>query len=436
MTLILLAPRRLALLGAAIAVVTGALLLLMRTPEPMQAPGEASAVSIARGGSTEDRIAALQRAVREAPRDVPTATSLAQAYLQRARETGDPSWYGRADGLVAKMRRLVPADATVLATAGTLALARHDFRGALRDGLAARRAAPDSTVHGAVLADAYIELGRYEDAARTLQRMVDVKPTLAAYARVSYLRELLGDLPGAVEAMRLAVAAGSGAAENVAYVGTLLGDLELRRGRRVAAERAYREALAVFPGHAPAEAGLARVDAAAGRLQPAIERLQGVVARLPLPEYVVVLGETQLGAGQATEGRRTLALVAAQERLQRSAGVNTDVDLALFEAEHGDARRAVMLARTGWDAAPSVRSADALAAALTAAGRGEEALRWARRALATGWREPAVLEHAARAAHLAGEDRLARRWVRAALQGADALSPWRAARARALERAL
>jgi tetratricopeptide (TPR) repeat protein len=436
MTLTFPAPRRLAVLAAALALVTGALLLLLRTPEPARAPSDASPVTVAPGASTEARIATLQRAVREAPRDVGSATALAQAYLQRVRETGDPSFYARADGVLARARRLAPADPAVLTTAGTLALARHDFRGALRDGEAARRAAAESTLPGAVLTDAYVELGRYDDAARTLQRMVDVKPTLAAYARVSYLRELLGDLPGAVEAMRLAVAAGSGAAENVAYVQTLLGDLELRRGRPGAAERSYREALAVFPSHLPAQAGLARVDAAAGRLRPAIARLQRVVERLPLPEYVVALGETQLAAGRTAEARETLALVGAQERLLQAAGVNTDVDLALFEAEHGDARRAVTLARAGWAAAPSVRSADAMAAALTAAGRGEEALRWARRALATGWREPAVLEHAARAAHAAGEDRLARRWITAALDGADALSPWRAARARALEQQL
>ena len=80
------------------------------------------------------------------------------------------------------------------------------------------------------VADAEIELGRYADAARDIQRLVDTKPGLAAYARASYYRELSGDLRGAIEAMRLAVAAG-GARENRAYVQVLLGDLELQRGR-------------------------------------------------------------------------------------------------------------------------------------------------------------------------------------------------------------
>ena len=82
-----------------------------------------------------------------------------------------------------------------------------------------------------VLVDALVELGRYRAAGRALQAMVDRKPDLASYARVSYFRELHGDLDGAVGAMRLAASAGGDAPENVAYVQTLLGGLELQRGR-------------------------------------------------------------------------------------------------------------------------------------------------------------------------------------------------------------
>src|SRR5829696_960305 len=112
---------------------------------------------------------------------------------------------------------------------GTLALARHDFRAALRDGRAARALAPASFAPFAVLVDAQVELGRYDAAQRTLQRMVDFKPGLASYARVSYFRELHGDLDGASEAMRLAASAAPAAGENRSYIQTLLGNLEYQR---------------------------------------------------------------------------------------------------------------------------------------------------------------------------------------------------------------
>ena len=56
-------------------------------------------------------------------------------------------------------------------------------------------------------------------------------------------------------------------------------------------------------------------------------------------------------------------------RLLRVNGVNADVDLALFEANHGNVSQALKLGRRAWAAAPSVRSADAYSWALYKAGR-------------------------------------------------------------------
>ena len=79
--------------------------------------------------------------------------------------------------------------------------------------------------------------------------MVDRKPNLAGYARVSYLRELHGDLDGAVERDAPRGRRRRPRAENSAYVCALLGELERRRGRPAAARRAFRRALAAVPGH-------------------------------------------------------------------------------------------------------------------------------------------------------------------------------------------
>ena len=104
--------------------------------------------------------------------------------------------------------------------------------------------------------------------------------------------------------------------------------------------------------------------------------MERLVERLPLPEYVIALGEAELAAGKPAQ--RTFALVSAQRRLLDAAGVDTDVELAVFEADHGDPDTAVELARGGYQAAPSARAADALGWALTRAGKPEEGLRYAR----------------------------------------------------------
>ena len=369
--------------------------------------------------STDDRISELQRAVRAQPLHADASAALGLAYLQRVRETGDAGSYGRAHAVLRDALRRAPANLGALTGMGQLALARHDFRAALALGERARAAHPGRLAPYPIVIDANVELGRYTVAERELQRFVDLKPSLPSYARVAYLRELRGDLAGAAAALRRAISAGGGAPENVVYVQTLLGDLEFQRGRLGAAATAYRSAFAGVPGYAAADAGLARVDAARGRLGPAIARLRDVVARLPLAQYVVALGEAELAAGRPRAARRDLALVAAEQRLQRAAGVDVDVELAIFEADHGSARRAVALARRGWSRAPSVRSADALGWALTRTGRPREGYAWGRRALRLGSRDALFLYHAGMSARAAGR----RGAARSLLRGALALNP-------------
>jgi tetratricopeptide (TPR) repeat protein len=390
--------------------VLAVLALANREPEadPLAGLGGAETARDGIAADTAERTNSLQGAIRDDPESPSAYALLGDAYLQRARETADPAYYGRAEQAFGAALGLDPGEPTATIGQGTLALARHDFTEALALGQAAHRLEPDLARPYTVIADAQIELGRYDAAARTLDRLVSLKPTLAAYTRVSYFRELNGDLDGAVEAMRLAASAGGGSVEASAYVEGLLGKLEVDRGRYGAARQAFGRALALDPGYAPALAGLARLDAAEGRLDAAIRGLREVVARLPLPEYAIALGEAELAAGRAAAAERDLALANVQARLLARDGVNTDAELAVYEADHGSAARAVELGRRAWSAAPSVRSADALAWALRADGRTEAAARFSKRAMSLGSRDPYFLYHAGIIARDAGQDERAR----------------------------
>jgi tetratricopeptide (TPR) repeat protein len=437
MTLVI---RKLPSLAAAALVFGVALLvftLVNRDPGSLsRTPGSSAAPDAPSVASTQARIRGLELALAEGEGDPRTYALLGGALMQRLRETGDAGLYSRAETAFHEALEREPQSLEAAVGLGTLALARHDFRAALRHGQRARRINPASFAPFAVLVDARIELGRYDSAQRTLQRMVDFKPGLAAYARVSYFRELHGDIDGAVKAMRLAASAAPGPGENRSYIQTLLGNLEFARGRPEAAEGYYRMALAGFPGYAPADAGLAQVDAAEGRLGSAITRLRGVVERLPLPEYVIALGETELAAGRRADASRDFELVRAEQRLLGASGVNTDAELAVFEADHGDVDRALRLGRQGYAAAPSVRSADALGWALTRAGRPTEGLAYARRALRLGSRDPLFLYHAGMAARAAGERGAARDHLARALAANPRFSPLHASRARRALRGL
>jgi tetratricopeptide (TPR) repeat protein len=380
--------------------------------------------------STDQRIAALEQAARLRPEDPQPLIRLASTLLGLVRQGGDTRNYERADAALEKAIKRDPSSAAAYTERGILRLGRHDFRGALSDGERARALAPGVIKPLGVLVDAHIELGRYQEAERVLQRMVDLKPNLDSYARVAYSRELRGDLDGASEALALATSAGGEGPENVAFVQSLLGNLELAQRRPERARHAFRAALAKVPGYAPARAGLARVDIAARRLDRAIRRLRDVVARDPKQEYVVLLGELELADGQTHAGRRTLAMVPAELKLLESAGENTETEKALFEADHGSVARAVTAGRAAWANARSVRAADALGWALTRAGRPREGLDYARRALRLGSRDASFLFHAGMSAKGAGRDGEARRWLREALGANPAFSPLHARTAR------
>ena len=412
----------------AFAVTLALITVLNGSSSPPQA-GDGSG-SAAAPRSTDGLIRSLSAVIAADPSNADAHTRLGNAYLQKVREAADTSYYPRIEAAFRRALELRPGDAGALAGLGALALGRHHFDEALRYGLRARKAAPGVARIYGVIVDANVELGRYGAAARALQRMIDLKPNLASYSRVSYFRELHGDLRGAHEAMTLAVSAGGETPENAAYVLTLLGNLEFQLGRTRKAERAYRQAIARYPAYAPASAGLANVAAARGQLDAAIRRYRRTVARVAVPEFLIALGEAELAAGQRVAARRHFSQAAAQEVSARRNGENTSTEVALFEASHGDPDRAVGLGRRAWALAPSVRSADALGWALTQAGRPDQGLRWARRALRLGSRDPVFLFHAGMSARATGRRDLARRYLARSLGNNPRFSPLYGPRAR------
>jgi hypothetical protein len=123
---------------------------------------------------------------------------------------------------------------------------------------------------------------------------------------------------------------------------------------------------------------------------------------------------TELAAGRRADARRDLALVRAEQRLLATNGVNTDVDLALFEADHGSPARAVTLARRAWAQAPSVRSADALGWALTAPATRATACAGPAARCGSHSRDAMFLYHAGMTARAAGDRDAARAWLQRA----------------------
>jgi tetratricopeptide (TPR) repeat protein len=394
--------RRLTIGGLVAAALAAALafggLLADSSPAPVSTPRpDVAAAELLQGfsaGDTAAHVAQLERRVADDDGGARSLTLLGLAYQQRARETGDPSFYGRSKTALRRALALAPDDH--LATTGLAALAasRHRFGEAARLARRAVRLAPSAAVPYGILGDALAERGRYAAAFTAFDRMAAIKPNLASYARVAYARELLGDVDGARAALRLAVEAGSAVPEHAAWALVQLGNLELGVGRLRAAEHAYWDGLSHVPAYVPAEAGLARVEAARGDVDEAIARLQRVVARVPLPEFAVVLGEIAHGSGHDAAAREANRLVDALNRVLAASGVRTELETAVYDLDRGvRLESALARAREAFRRAPSVHAADTLAWALFRNGRCEEARRHSVRALRLGTRNALFLFH-------------------------------------------
>jgi len=343
----------------------------------------------------DGQILSLQDALRDDPDDGSAAVTLGQAYLQRARETGDPSYYPKAEALFATGLAADPADVAAMVGQGSVALARHRFADALAWGERARAGNPYHAPALAVVGDAQIELGRYPEAIATFQAMVDLRPDLASFARVSYARELMGDRAGAIVAMEQAAAAGAASPENVAWTEVQLGALLFGQGDVDEAEHRYRRALVILPDYVYGLAGLGRVAAGRGDVDGAIAGYTAAIQRLPAPEFVIALGDVLLSAGRADEADQQYALVAAMQALYAANGVDTDLEMALFDADHGrDLPVAVARARDGFARFPSVKAADVLAWTLYQSGDYAAAQEASREALRLGTEDALMLFHA------------------------------------------
>jgi tetratricopeptide (TPR) repeat protein len=368
-------------------------------------------------GDTEQLVRGLQEQLRAGPRHARSFALLGLAYQQRARETGDPSYYPRAAGVLRRALRLAPRNELATSGLASLALSQHRFHSALRLSRRALTLTPASARNYGLLGDALVELGRYEEAFRAYDRMSTLKPNLASYARVSYGRELLGRQQAAIDVMRLAVQAAGARSEPAAWTRVQLAKLHFGRGELRRAEREFRAALFAFPAYPYALDGLARVEAARGRSQRAIELARQAAETVPLPEFVTTLADLYFATGQKALAREQYRVVAATDRLLRANGVRTDLESALFKIDRGlHLRRALREARAAQRARPTIFADDTLAWALARTGRCEEALRFSRRALRLGTNDAGFFFHRGMIERCLGRGARARTWFARALE--------------------
>lgn len=357
--------------------------------QPEVAPSVSAGGGVAAGqpvGRSESAagVATLQERLVRLPDDWDAWATLGSAYVAQAQQSADTTLYSRADEAFATSLEIRPEDnAPALIGQGTLAASRHDFVTALKLGQQAQRLNASSPATHGLLVDALIELGRYDEAVTELQRMVDLRPDVASFTRVSYYRELTGDTEGARVALEQAGRFAFSPADS-AFVEQYLAELAFNQGDLDQAAVHVEAGLRHAPRSPRLLAVRAQVQAATGDVDAALASYREATTRLPEPGYLIAYGELLQSQGRDAEASEQYAVVDAVAQLFRAAGADPDLELALYDADHGRPDAALELAEREWQIRKSVHTEDAYAWALHVNGRSEEALEHALAADALG----------------------------------------------------
>ncbi|NEC89670.1 tetratricopeptide repeat protein [Streptomyces sp. SID12501] len=388
-------PRPLIAALAGCAVLGGALMLLppdRPAPASAPAPGPAARAELAVAGGVSAALPDLRVFIgdREAyvgthARDGQAWAQLGSAYVERGRRTADAADFPRAERALRTSLKVRPAaggrNAEGLVGMAALANARRDFPAARTWGEAALRQAPKRWTSYPALLDAYSGLGDYRAVRRMLERLQGLRSGTAVpavTARAAGVYRDRGWREDAQAALSDAAARAATPAEEAEWQ-YRAGELAWERGEPADALRHFEAALRLDPGLSSARAGEGRALAALGRTREAAIAYRAALAKQPSPHYALELGELYDSLGRPAEAQAQYAALRARVAKEQLGGVDGELLLGRFEADHGDAGSAVRRLRAEWARQPGLDVADALGWAMHRAGRSEEALAWAKR---------------------------------------------------------
>ncbi|MEU3414035.1 tetratricopeptide repeat protein [Streptomyces sp. NPDC006658] len=343
-----------------------------------------------------------EQRVRQHPKDAPAWAVLGSAYAERGRRTGDAADYPRAErALRTSLEVRGTRNTEALDGLASLALARRDFPAAKQYAEQARKAAPKRWSAYPALIDAYTGLGDYEKARSALDKLLalrtDATARPAVMARAAAVYRDRGWREDAVAQLTDAAAAARTSAEQAAWLAGV-GQLAWERGDLPDALDHFEAALRLDPGQRAAPAGRARTLAALGRTSEALAAYRAAVAKRPRPEDLLELGELYESLGQQGAAEESYARMREAVGLSVAGGVDEELLIGRFEADHGDPWEAVERLEEEWRRQPGIEVADALGWALHRTGEDHKALTYA--AVATDKAKGGGVRNALYAFHL------------------------------------
>jgi tetratricopeptide (TPR) repeat protein len=346
----------------------------------------------------EVAIEKAQAAIARQSEHAPYYNALAMAYARRACETDDPRYYSKAEEALGRSFALAPDNYEGLKTQVWLLLGRHEFAKALEAATRLNRKTPDDVIVYGYLVDANVALGNYQEAVAAAQWMLDLRAgNVAGLMRAAKLRELHGNLRGAMEFLEMAY-------DSTPYPDTderasllaQMAHLSLAMGDLAKAEMFANRALEVFPDYPDGLASLAQVRVAQKRFDEAVELLSKQCASAPRAATLYALAEAMELAGRLEESSRAFAKFERLSVLETNLADNSNHELVAYYVDHaGEPVKALEVAQREDERRKDVFTLDAYAWALAANGQLHAANEQMQKALKVGVKEPTIVAHAA-----------------------------------------
>jgi tetratricopeptide (TPR) repeat protein len=341
------------------------------------------------------------------PANAPALLSLSNALIRLQRVNNDGRAVITAEEHLRAFLARQPAHYEARRMLAAVLLSQHRFRDAIAEANKAMAADPRDAWNYGAAGDGYMELGDYDRAFQSFDRMGRLQPGPPAYARIAYALEIKGDLEGALDYMRRAADGTSpNDPEGQAWHYVQIGDLQLQLGRVPQARLEYERADATFPGHPMAITGMARVKMLDGDLTAARLMLQAQLAKTATPDLARAIAELSGAIGDAIAVEQYYQMAEQIERAAWGNGAKQPQVLARILSERpGRAGEAVALAEEAARARADIDTMDTLAWAYFRDGRLAEAKRASEQALRTGTRHARIRCHAdVIGAHLRRDD--------------------------------
>ena len=312
----------------------------------------------------------------------PAWSRLGDAYMQKARETMDLSYYSRAEAAYRKSLTLTPNYANAMIGIAWVSSGRHEFEQSIDWSGKALKLEPNRADAYGLLGDAATEMGDYESAFEHYQKMIDLKPDMASYSRAAHLLFITGDFKKATLLMSKAAGAGGAYAENRAWCVSQIALMDFAQGAYVPAEQKLKQGLNESPNNYQLLAAMGKVKAALKDFPSAIEYYKKAQAIVPQHDVVVALGDLYSLQGQTEAARKQYAIVDTLRKINKANGVVGDMQMAQFLADHDkDLEESLHLAETEYKTRPTVYGADTLAWCYYKNGRIPEARKYSLKAL-------------------------------------------------------